>query len=70
MESLGYDLTSADSMLQLAGDASLAERLLPLLTADGTSSAIVTERIRQWQQAIQQQIELEKQLKAKQQQPV
>jgi rubrerythrin len=70
LESLGYDLTSPDAMLQLATDTGLTERLLPLLTADGASSAIVIERIRQWQQAIQEQMEMEKQLKAKKQRPV
>lgn len=70
LETLGYDLTSADAMQQLAGDGGLTERLLPLLTAGGTSSAVITERIRQWKQAIQEQLEMERQMKAKKQRPV
>jgi hypothetical protein len=70
LEELGYDLTSADAMQMLAGDPSLIEQLLPVLTASGAASAVVTERLRQWQQAIQEQLELEKKMKAKKQRPV
>lgn len=70
LESLGFDLTSADAMQQLAGDPSLVDKLLPLLTACGASPAVVTERLRQWQQAMQEQMEVERQLKAKKQRPV
>lgn len=70
LEGRGYDLSSPDIMQQLAEDPDLAEQLLPLLTASGTSTAVAQERVRQWQQAIQEQMEMEKLLKAKKQRPV
>lgn len=69
-EFLGYDFATPDSMLQLASDTVLTVQLLPLLTADSTSAASATDMIRQWQQAIQEQVEVAKQLKAKKQRPV
>jgi hypothetical protein len=70
LEDLGHDLTSGDAMQTLAGDPSLVEQLLPVLTASGAAPAVVTERLRQWQQAIQEQLEMEKKMKAKKQRPV
>lgn len=63
-------------MQTLAGDTSLVEQLLPVLTASGAAPAVVTERLRLWQQAIQEwldiqeQLEMGKLMKANQQQPV
>lgn len=70
LEGLGFDLTSADSMQALANDGNITAKLLPLLTANGTSPEVLKEQIRQWQQAIQEQIEQEQKLKAKGQRPV
>jgi hypothetical protein len=70
LEQRGFDLTSASIMRQPAGDGSLAQQLLPLLTANGLSLAVAAEKVRQWQQAIQEQLELEKALRQKKQQPV
>lgn len=70
LESLGYDLTSSDIMQQIVQDAGLPEALLLLLATMGGDVAILKEKIRQWQQAIQQQIEQEKELAKKGQRPV
>jgi rubrerythrin len=75
LEDLGYDLTSQNIMEQLASDQTVAARLLPLLltsssSTTGSDGATMAEWVRQWQQAIQEQMEVEKQLAKKQQRPV
>jgi hypothetical protein len=67
LEALGFDLTSPSIMQQLAGDPALASKLLPLLGGD---AAVVAERVRQWQQAIEQQLEQEREAARKKQRPV
>jgi hypothetical protein len=55
----------------LASDASLPEALLPYLSASGiTDVGVLTEMVRQWQQAILQQMQLEQELARKKQRPV
>lgn len=68
LEALEYDLSSADIMQQLAGDPDLADKLLPLLK--GPSAAVVMEWVKQWQRAIEEQLEQERELAKKQQRPV
>lgn len=70
LEALGYDLTSTDIMQQLSGDAGLPEVLLPHMGEADGDAAVLREKVRQWQQAIQQQIELEKELAKKKRRPV
>ena len=74
LEDLGYDLTSQNIMEQLASDQTVAAKLLPLLLTSSSSTrsdgATMAEWVRQWQQAIQEQMEVEKQLAKKQQRPV
>eukprot|EP00775_Hariotina_reticulata_P004272 gene4272-4525_t len=72
LEDVGYDLTSQSIMQQLASDQTVAAKLLPLLTNStaGLDAATVVEWVRQWQQAIQEQLEVEKQLAKKKQRPV
>jgi hypothetical protein len=57
-------------MRLLAGDASLAQKLVPLLTASGMSPAVAAEKVRVWQQAVQEMLELEKLLARTKQRPV
>lgn len=59
-------MTSAELMPCSSLQATLVDKLLPLLTAGGASPAVVTEQLRQWQQALQEQMEMERQMKAKQ----
>jgi hypothetical protein len=68
LEILGYDLSSADIMQQLAADPDLADKLLPLLK--GPSAAVVLGWVHQWQKAIEEQLELERELAKKKQRPV
>jgi hypothetical protein len=75
LEQAGYDLTSEDIMQELAGDDSLADGLVSKLLAAPkatgvTDPLLLKEMVRQWQQAIQQQMELEKKLKPKKKRPV
>jgi hypothetical protein len=67
LEALGFDLTSPDIMQQLAGDSQLAAKLLPLLGGD---AAVIAAYVRQWQQAIEQQMEQEREAAKKKQRPV
>lgn len=67
LEALGFDLTSPSIMQQLAGDPNLASQLLPLLGGD---AAVAAERVRQWQQAIEQQLEQEMEASKNKKRPV
>ncbi|MEW5313864.1 MAG: hypothetical protein WDW38_005396 [Sanguina aurantia] len=73
LEKLGYDLTSADIMSQLVNDSSLPERLLASLAGvmgGGMSGNELREMVRQWQQALAEQLELERQLATRKLRPV
>jgi rubrerythrin len=75
LEDLGLDLSSADIMQELAGDQSLPgqlmERLLQSARATGVKDpAVLREMVRQWQQAIKEQMEEEKRLAKKKKRPV
>lgn len=72
LEDLGYDLTSADIMQQLVGDTNLPETLLASLASviGGVAGSVLREMVRQWQQALAEQLELEKELAKRKQIPV
>lgn len=70
LESLGYNLTSSDIMQQLSADETLPAALLPLFQSAGGEPLVLIEQVRQWQQAIREQIEQEKELAKKRQRPV
>ncbi|MEW5300661.1 MAG: hypothetical protein WDW36_003575 [Sanguina aurantia] len=73
LEKLEYDLTSADIMSQLVNDSSLPERLLASLAGvmgGGMSGNELREMVRQWQQALAEQLELERQLATRKLRPV
>lgn len=72
LEQQGHDLTSSAVMSQLAADPSLPAALLSSLAGimGGADPAWLAELVRQWQRAIQQQMELEQELAKKQQRPV
>jgi hypothetical protein len=55
----------------LSNDPSLATKLLPLLTKPGSpNSQLLINYIKQWQQALQKQMEQERELAKKKQRPV
>ena len=75
LEQAGYDLTSADIMDELSGDDFLPDALVSKLLAAAKATGVndpllLKEMVRQWQRAIEQQMELEKKLKQKKQRPV
>jgi len=75
LEDLGWDLSAADIMEQLGGDEGLADQLLDRLLQSSRATgvkdpAVLREMVRQWQQAIQEQMEEEKRLAQKKQRPV
>lgn len=71
LESLGYDLAAQDIMEQLASDPSVPGKLLPFLAASGVTDAnVLREMVRQWQQALERQMEQERQAKRKGQRPI
>jgi hypothetical protein len=55
----------------LSTDPSLAARLLPLLASSGSpNTQLLTSYIKQWQVALQKQMEVEKELAKRKQRPV
>ncbi len=75
LELLGYDLTSADAMQQLARASSLPEDLLPGLMGSAAATGVadpeaLLDMARQWQRAIEQQLQKDLELRRKKQQPV
>ena len=75
LEDLGWDLGSADIMEQLGDDEGLADQLLNRLLQSARATgvkdpAVLREMVRQWQQAIQEQLEEEKRLAQKKQRPI
>lgn len=71
LEQAGYDLTSVDTMLLVASDPAFADRYAPWLAQYMMKDAnIMHEWVRQWQQAIKQQMLEEQQRAKKGQRPV
>jgi hypothetical protein len=75
LEQLGYDLTSEDAMEQLAGGEvnthALVRKLLEAAPLTGVSNPLLLrEMIRRWQEALQQQVEEDKEMRRKKQRPV
>ena len=75
LEQMGHDLTSADAMEQLAGGNfkahALVRKLLEAAPATGVSNPLLLrELIRQWQEALQQQLQQDKEMRKKKKRPV
>ncbi|KAJ9508188.1 hypothetical protein QJQ45_021542, partial [Haematococcus lacustris] len=73
LEQQGHDLSNEALVQRLAGDGSLPDALLPLLAgSDGSARklAMLREMVRQWQWAVQQQMELQRKLAKKGKRPV
>lgn len=73
LESLGYDLTSESAMEQLSKDSSLGEKVLPALMGaggGGKDAATLLELVRRWQEALERQVEADREAKRKKQVPV
>lgn len=72
LEDLGYNLTDSSVMQDLVSNPDLPEALLARLSSmmGGFASNVLREMIRQWQKAVAEQLELEKQLAKTQQRPV
>ncbi|GFH10315.1 uncharacterized protein HaLaN_05606, partial [Haematococcus lacustris] len=73
LEQQGHDLSNEALVQRLAGDGSLPDALLPLLARSAGSArklAMLREMVRQWQRAVQQQMELQRKLAKKDKRPV
>ena len=75
LEVLGYDLASADAMQQLARASTLPEDLLPGLMGAAAATGVqdpeaLLEMVRQWQRAMEQQMQKELEMRRKKQRPV
>lgn len=72
LENLGYDLTRTNIIQELLNDASLPDTLLGYMSSmlGGIDTTLLREMIRQWKQALEQQLEQEKQAATKKQRPV
>ncbi|GFH25752.1 NFX1-type zinc finger-containing protein 1 [Haematococcus lacustris] len=73
LEQQGHDLHNEAVVQRLAGDGSLPDALLPLLAGSAGSArklAMLREMVRQWQRAVQQQMELQRKLAKKGKRPV